>query len=303
MTDRSTEHSAETGQLPPAGQSSLKPASCRSLLLEISAGCPEEQQQSKSSGNTSKFEPGIEMKTMYNPASELSAHRLSSADTLADARWLGSSLDCRAPTPRLGSWVWKTDMRPPVGDSSLKAACRAEPRADWVSIVFWNRVGRLFSRSCTSWKTQHNVLEKRRSEGHSQGQQIQNCYHVQQHREKKVFMTSPCIDEVKLPTSLHSLRLTRRLSGVGKKISVAQTDKNTRVRQMLICLATDIVTRTLMWSAVDRHCQPYLRCRTRSASGVEKVPPGGCRSGWCCQRWWSRSLSASLQEAWNMDTV
>lgn len=72
--------------------------------------------------------------------------------TLADALWLGSSLDCRAPAPRLGSCVWKTDMRPPVGDSSLKPAWRAEPRADWVSIVFWNKVGKLFSRSCTSWK-------------------------------------------------------------------------------------------------------------------------------------------------------
>lgn len=74
------------------------------------------------------------------------------APTLADALWLGSSLDWSAPTPRLGSWVWKTDMRPPVGDSNLKAACRAEPRADWVSMVFWNKLGRLFSRSCTSWK-------------------------------------------------------------------------------------------------------------------------------------------------------
>lgn len=72
--------------------------------------------------------------------------------TLADALWLGSSLDCRAPAPRLGSCVWKTDMRPPVGDSSLKPAWRAEPSADWVSIVFWNKVGKLFSRSCTSCK-------------------------------------------------------------------------------------------------------------------------------------------------------
>lgn len=72
--------------------------------------------------------------------------------TFADALWLGSSLGCRAPAPRLGSCVWKTDMRPPVGDSSLKPAWRAEPSADWVSIVFWNKVGKLFSRSCTSWK-------------------------------------------------------------------------------------------------------------------------------------------------------
>lgn len=77
----------------------------------------------------------------------------TTALTLADARWLGSSLDWSAPTPRLGSWVWKTVMRPPVGDSSLKAACRAEPNADWVSMVFSNKLGRLFSRSCTSWKT------------------------------------------------------------------------------------------------------------------------------------------------------
>lgn len=72
--------------------------------------------------------------------------------TLADALWLGSSLDCKAPAPRLGSCVWKTDMRPPVGDSSLKPAWSAEPSADWVSIVFWNKVGKLFSRSWTSWK-------------------------------------------------------------------------------------------------------------------------------------------------------
>lgn len=182
------------------------------------------------------------MNSIDNPPSEFRKQRPSGADTLADARWFGSSLDCRAPTPRLGSWVWKTDMRPPVGDSSLKAACRAEPRADWVSIVFWNRVGRLFSRSCTSWKTQLNVLENSRLEGHSQDQQIQSCCHVQ-HRGRKCLHF--CIDDFKLPTSLHSLRLTRRLSGVGKKISVAQTDKNTRVTQMLfIYFATDTNIRT-----------------------------------------------------------
>lgn len=59
MTDRSTEHSAKTGQLPPAGQSSLEPASCRSLLPEISAGCPEEQQQSNLKGYKSNFMPGV----------------------------------------------------------------------------------------------------------------------------------------------------------------------------------------------------------------------------------------------------
>lgn len=47
-----------------------------------------------------------------------------------------------------------------------------------------------------------------------------------------------------MPTSLHSLRLTRRLSGVGKKISVAQTDKNTGVTQMLFIHFPDIVSRT-----------------------------------------------------------
>lgn len=139
-----------------------------------------------------------QMQKIDTPDSELRKQRLSGADTLADARWLGSSLDCRAPAPRLGSWVWKTDMRPPVGDSSLKAACRAEPRADWVSMVFWNRVGRLFSRSCTSWRTQHNVFENTRfhvAEGHSQGRhlnliiklksiQIHNSYVQQQSGEK-----------------------------------------------------------------------------------------------------------------------
>lgn len=67
MRDRSTEHSAETGQLLPAGQSSPEPASCRSLLLEISAGCPEEQQQSKSSVNTLTFMPGILIKSIDIP--------------------------------------------------------------------------------------------------------------------------------------------------------------------------------------------------------------------------------------------
>lgn len=159
------------------------------------------------------------------------------APTLADALWLGSSLDWSAPTPRLGSWVWKTDMRPPVGDSSLKAACRAEPRADWVSMVFWNRFGRLFSRSCTSWKRNVGTgLFLRRfidpcgkilvchcsllTEGdwsfilmqgdHTSG----SCLFEQRNK------TQRRVNKADVPTSLHSLRFTKRLSGVGKKISV-----------------------------------------------------------------------------------
>lgn len=42
--------------------------------------------------------------------------------TLADDLWLGSSRGFRAPTPRVGSCVWKTDIRPPVGDINLNAA-------------------------------------------------------------------------------------------------------------------------------------------------------------------------------------
>lgn len=38
---RSTVNSAGTGQLPPAGQSSPEPASCRSLLLGRGVVCPE----------------------------------------------------------------------------------------------------------------------------------------------------------------------------------------------------------------------------------------------------------------------
>lgn len=70
--------------------------------------------------------------------------------TLAGALWLGSSLGLSAPMPTVGSWVWNTDMRPPVGDSSLNAACSAGPRPDWVSIVLLNICGRLASRSWTS---------------------------------------------------------------------------------------------------------------------------------------------------------
>lgn len=45
MPSRSTESSAETGQLPLAARSNPEPASCRSLLLGISAGCPEGKHQ------------------------------------------------------------------------------------------------------------------------------------------------------------------------------------------------------------------------------------------------------------------
>lgn len=55
MTDHSTEHSAGTGRQPPAVQSSPEQAFCRSPLQEISAGCPEEQQQSNISGSASKL--------------------------------------------------------------------------------------------------------------------------------------------------------------------------------------------------------------------------------------------------------
>lgn len=65
-------------------------------------------------------------------------------------RWLGSSLDCSAPAPSVGSWVWNTVTRPPVGDMSLKAACSAGPRALWVSLLWLNMVGSDVSRSFTS---------------------------------------------------------------------------------------------------------------------------------------------------------
>lgn len=68
---------------------------------------------------------------------------------------LGSSRDCRSPAPRVGSWVWNTDTRPPVGDMSLYAACRAGPRALWVSRVCVNIPGRAFSRSFTSCEHMH----------------------------------------------------------------------------------------------------------------------------------------------------
>lgn len=85
MTDRSTENSAGTGQPPPAGQSSPEPASCRSLLLEISAGCPEEQQQSKSSGYASKFTPG-DMKLKCKRAI-LPTASLDSSDSAVPIPW------------------------------------------------------------------------------------------------------------------------------------------------------------------------------------------------------------------------
>lgn len=63
---------------------------------------------------------------------------------------MGSSRGFRAPTPRVGSCVWKTDIRPPVGDINLKAAWRAGPKALWVSKVLVNICGKVFSKSWTS---------------------------------------------------------------------------------------------------------------------------------------------------------
>lgn len=47
----------------------------------------------------------------------------------------------------------------------------------------------------------------------------------------------------------------------------------------------------------------HLQCQKRWASVAGKVPPEGCRNGWCCQMLWSRLLSASLQEAWGTNVV
>lgn len=49
--------------------------------------------------------------------------------TFAVALWFGSSRDFSAPIPTDGSCVWKTEILPPLGDISLKAACNAGPRA------------------------------------------------------------------------------------------------------------------------------------------------------------------------------
>lgn len=70
--------------------------------------------------------------------------------TLAEDLGLGSSRGLRAPTPSVGSCVWKTDIRPPVGDISLKAAWSAGPKAFWVSRVLVNICGKVFSNSWTS---------------------------------------------------------------------------------------------------------------------------------------------------------
>lgn len=76
-------------------------------------------------------------------------------------RWLGSSLDCSAPAPSVGSWVWKTVMRPPVEDMSLKAACSAGPRALWVSVLWLNMAGREVSRSFTSCRREEREAGSR----------------------------------------------------------------------------------------------------------------------------------------------
>ncbi len=72
---------------------------------------------------------------------------------------LGSSRDCRSPAPRVGSWVWNTDTRPPVGDMSLYATCRAGPRALWVSRVCMNIPGSALSRSFTSCEHKHTFCQ------------------------------------------------------------------------------------------------------------------------------------------------
>lgn len=67
--------------------------------------------------------------------------------------WLGSSLECKSPAPKDGNWVWKTEIRPPVGDISLKAAWRAGPNALCVSLVWVNMFGSAFNRSFISCRT------------------------------------------------------------------------------------------------------------------------------------------------------
>lgn len=69
--------------------------------------------------------------------------------------WFGSSLECKHPAPKDGNCVWNTDMRPPVGDINLKAACRAGPNALCVSLVSVNMFGSAFSKSLISWKTEN----------------------------------------------------------------------------------------------------------------------------------------------------
>lgn len=84
--------------------------------------------------------------------------------TLVLERWLGSSLDCSFPAPSVGSWVWKTVTRPPVGDMSLKAACNAGPRALWVSLLWLNMAGREVSRSFTSWRRGGGAIEETKND-------------------------------------------------------------------------------------------------------------------------------------------
>lgn len=90
-----------------------------------------------------------------------SSHCATPADflTLADDLWLGSSRGFRAPTPRVGSCVWKTDIRPPVGDISLNAAWSAGPKALWVSSVLVNICGKVFSKSWTSLRNKVKKLQ------------------------------------------------------------------------------------------------------------------------------------------------
>lgn len=88
-------------------------------------------------------------------------------------RWLGSSLDRSAPAPSVGSWVWKTVMRPPVEDMSLKAACSAGPRALWVSVLWLNMAGRDVSRSFTSCRREGRQDRGRLNETHHQRKQEQ----------------------------------------------------------------------------------------------------------------------------------
>ena len=84
--------------------------------------------------------------------------------TLLEERWLGSSLDGSSPAPSEGSWVWKMEMRPPVGDMSWWAACRAGPRALWVTWLSLNIEGKEASRSFTSWRNRRR-RQRRGDEG------------------------------------------------------------------------------------------------------------------------------------------
>jgi len=81
--------------------------------------------------------------------------------TFAVALWFGSSRDFSAPIPTDGSCVWKTEILPPVGDISLKAACNAGPRALWVSRDLVNICGKVLNRSWISYNWEKKNINAR----------------------------------------------------------------------------------------------------------------------------------------------